>query len=87
MTPETQTAGVLDRLLDPVARCLTPEVARRLVDLRADDEPQARLDELADKANDGELTDAERDEYEAFVRTINFITMLQLKARALLNGD
>ena len=38
-TPETLT---LNQLLDPVSRCLTPEVARRLVELRAAPEPVGR---------------------------------------------
>jgi hypothetical protein len=81
--PET---GALDRILEPVSRCLTPEVAKHLVDLRADPQTQARIDELADKSNEGELTDAERAEYETYVRAIDFITILQLKARSLLES-
>ena len=75
---------VLDRLLDPLGRCLTPEVARRLVQLRADPEAQARIDELADKCNDGRLSPEERAEYETYVWAGNFIAILQAKARALL---
>ena len=75
---------VLDRLLDPVARSLTPETARALVALRADPETQARIDELADKCNEGRLTPAEREEYETAVQASTFIAILQAKARALL---
>lgn len=75
---------VFDRILDPVSRCLTPEVARRLVKLRADPDVQARIDELADKCNEGELTTAERAEYDAYVSAIDFIAILQAKARELL---
>lgn len=79
---------VLDRLLSPVGRCLTPEVARRLVALRADAEVQSRIDDLADRANEGELTDEERAEYEGYVRTIAFISRLQAQARRFLaEGD
>jgi hypothetical protein len=39
---------VLDRVLDPFTECLTPDVAERIVKLRADSQTQARLDELAD---------------------------------------
>ena len=45
----TTMTDTLDRLLDPVSRCLTPEVAQTLINLRADPSIQSRLDELADK--------------------------------------
>lgn len=81
---QTQETLTLDRLLDPVTRCLTPEVARRLVELRADPELQRRVDMLADKNTEDQLTPAEREEYELFVRTSRFIAILQAKARRLL---
>jgi hypothetical protein len=76
--------GVLHRLLDPLCDCLTPAMARRLVKFRADSETQARVDELADKCTEGELTPAERREYDAYVRAINLISILQSKARMVL---
>ena len=76
--------SVLDRLLDPIARCLTPESARALVALRADAVAQARIEELAEKCNDGQLTPEERREYETYVHVGNVITILQAKARLLL---
>jgi hypothetical protein len=82
--PTAPEAGALNRILEPVSRCLTPGVARQLVKLRADPETQARIDKLADKCNEGQLTKAERAEYETYVRAIDFLTILQLKARSLL---
>lgn len=76
--------NVLDRLLDPVARCLAPDGARRLVALRIDPATQRYLDDLAAKANEGELSPEERAEYAAFVEAIDFIAILQEKARTLL---
>jgi hypothetical protein len=58
----------LDRLVEPVVRTFTPEVARALVRLRADPEAQARIDELAEKCNEGRLSPEEREEYETSVR-------------------
>lgn len=80
----TANSAVLDCLLDPVTECFTPEVARRIAGLRAAPEVQARLDELADKCSDGTLTTDERGAYEAAVRAVNFIGVLQAKARAML---
>ena len=80
----TLDVPVLDRLLDPVGRILTPDVARDLVKLRFDRKAQARIDKLARKCNQGKLTDIERSEYETYVYAIDFIAILQAKARALL---
>ena len=78
------TAEILERVLDPLAECLTPEAAGRIVALRADPQTQARLDELADKANEGTLTDVERRDYEKFLATFHVITILQSRARRML---
>jgi hypothetical protein len=77
-------AAVLDQLLDPVSECFTPDVARRIAGLRAPPEVQERLDFLADKCIEGTLTPEERDAYEACVRAVNFIGVLQAKARTVL---
>jgi hypothetical protein len=71
-------------MLDPLAESLTPAPARVLVDFRADPDAQARIAELAEKCNEGQLTPAEREEYEAYVRAIDLISILQSKARRLL---
>jgi hypothetical protein len=57
------TAG-LARILDPVAQCFTPEVAKRVAELRADPAVQARIEELAEKCNEGTITPEEMAEYE-----------------------
>jgi hypothetical protein len=79
-----ESTAVLERLLDPVSRSLNIEAARKLVQLKADAETQARVDELARKCNEGELSSAERSEYETFVTAGNLIAILQAKARLIL---
>ena len=81
---KTLDAPVLDRLFDPLGRLLSPEVARKLADYRFDAKARARIDKLARKCNDGKLSDDERREYETYVQTIDFIAILQAKARAVL---
>jgi len=76
-------ASVLDQLLDPVGRLLTPEVARKLVNHRFDSKAQAHIDQLARKCNEGRLTDDEQREYETYVHAIHFLPIPQAKARAL----
>jgi hypothetical protein len=76
--------NVLDQILDPFAECLTPEVAQRVVAFRADARSQARIDELADKNTAGEISAEELAEYDTYIQAIDFITILQAKARARL---
>ena len=77
------TAAIhLDRFLEPFADCLSPDVAVKVADLRADEEMQARIDYLADRANEGLLTDEEREEYSGYLHAIDVLTALQAKARS-----
>ena len=78
--------SIISQLLDPITDCLTPEVARRIVQLRAGERLQSKVDELADKANAGTLSDPERSEYDQYVRFSQFITLLQTKARNRLDA-
>jgi hypothetical protein len=80
-------APVLDRLLDPLGKFLTPEVARKFVNYRFDAKSRAEIDRLARKCNEGELTDRERRKYETYVQAIDFIAILQAKARARLKSS
>ncbi len=74
----------LNRLLEPFADCLTPDVAAKVADLRADPVTQERIDYLADQSNEGLLTDQEREEYAGYLHAIDVIAVLQAKARAFL---
>ena len=74
----------LDRLLEPLTDVLTPEVAAALLELRADGELQAHIDELRQKANEGKLTRAEDAEYKYFVEAVDVISIIQAKARRFL---
>jgi hypothetical protein len=80
----------LDRLVDPLSQCLTPEAARRLIELRADPRLQARIDELGEKCNEGTFTATEQSEYARYVSFGTFVALLKSKARRLLansSGD
>ncbi len=79
-----QPVAVLDELFEPVSRCLTPDVARRIAGLRASPLLQETLDDLAEKSTAGTLTDEERQRYESYVRAINFMGILQAKARTVI---
>jgi hypothetical protein len=76
-----RTSNTPEQLGEPLVRTLTPDVTRALVELRADDEQQARMAELAEKANEGVLTPAERHEYETAIRFANYLAIVQAKTR------
>ncbi len=84
---QPSNSSVVDELLDPVGKCLTLEVAERMANLRATPRVQEKLDEFAEKSSEGILTADERSEYEACLRAINFISLLQMKARALISSS
>ena len=74
----------LDRFLEPVTDAFTPELAHRLVDLRADDDLQAEIEVLRHKANEGTLTPDEEAAYKDVVEAIDVISIIQSKARRFL---
>ena len=78
---------ILEEVFDPLGKCLTPEVATKLVAFRASSRLQARIEELAEKCSDGTLTSEERSVYDAYLRAINFLGVLQAKARRILAAD
>lgn len=76
----------LDGLLEPLSRCLDIESARRIADFQVDPPVQERIDTLAEDANEGSLSDRERDEYEAPIDAADFISILKLKAWLYLDS-
>ena len=79
-----ETTSTLDQFLDPIAECLTPEVAQRIADLRTSDRTKARLEDLRVKANESTLSDSERAEYEELVEGFDLFSILRAKAKAVL---
>ncbi len=75
---------ILSQLLEPVGQMMPVDFAQKLAAMRASPEVQARIDELADRCTDGELSDEERAEYQAYVDAIDVISILQAQARAVL---
>jgi hypothetical protein len=60
------------------------DLARALAELRAHENLQARVAELAEKCNEGQLTPDERSEYETYVQASTLVGILQAKARRFL---
>lgn len=78
------TAEILDRVLDPFTECLTLQAAQKIVDFRPDQETQSRIDDLAAKADRGQLSDDERATYQDYVEAFDLVAILKSKARSVL---
>ena len=65
-------------------KILNRDQVLQIVDFHADEELQRRIEELAEKANEGDLSDEERAEYEGYAAANRFIAVFQAKARKLL---
>ena len=59
-TPE---ATAFQRAVRPVLGLVLPEKAQAVLSFRSDPELQGRIEELAAKSTEGQLTEAERAEY------------------------
>jgi hypothetical protein len=78
------TSDFLHRYLEPVALALTPQSARAILAVKPMPTDVARIEELGRKANEGILSDEERDEYRAYVDAGDMIAILKAKARLTL---
>ena len=74
----------LERLLRPLRRELSAELAGALLRLKADTEVQSRYDELAGKNTEGALNAEEYAELESLVRANSILSLLKAEARAVL---
>jgi len=83
----TGSTTALERLLRPLSRHLSDELARALVNVQADEETQARYDELAEKNSLGHLTPDERVELESIVRANTLLGVLKAEAHAVLKKN
>lgn len=82
--PTGKDTSALERLLRPLSRTLTVELAHALVGIQADAETQDLYDELARKHTEGQLTPGELSELEAIVRANTLLGALKAEARAFL---
>lgn len=82
--PETEA---FDRGVRPVLQIVLPEKAKAVVNFRVDPKLQARIEELADKSTEGQLTEAEKAEYAGYVRANKFVAILQRQARQLVGSE
>ena len=67
----------------PLAEIVFPEMSQAVLGFRPAPELQARIEELAAKSTEGELSEAERSEYEGYVRANKFVAILKRLAREI----
>ena len=84
MNPNSVVLGVDDSLLESAARCLDADSVRALGALELEPAAMARLDLLAQKANEGQLTSDEAREYDRFIELGDIVATLRLKAERQL---
>jgi hypothetical protein len=78
--------SAFDRGIRPVMKIVLPEKAEEIVEFRADPELLARIEELARKSTEGDLSDPERAEYAGYARANKFVAILQRQAREMIKS-
>jgi hypothetical protein len=76
-----------DRATQAIFGILHPEQVHQIADYHADETLQERIAQLADKANEGELSDEERAEYEGYAQANRFVAVLQAQARRRISSQ
>ena len=75
---------LLSTYIEPLAEDLTREQAEKILAIKPAAKVIGRVQELADKANAGILTEQERAEYEYYIDVDDVIGVLKARARHLL---
>ena len=83
----TIDSRAFNRGTDPILQFITVDQAREIVDFRGDADLRQRIDQLDERANEGELTADEQAEYEGYVHANKFVAIFQAKARKLLSNS
>jgi hypothetical protein len=77
----------LAKLLAPLTDCFTAEVAERVISLEADEQVEAGIAELAEKANEGQLTDSQAAEYDACIQAMGMLSVIQARATTIVKDS
>lgn len=64
----------------------TPELAEHFVATQPKAELQARIAELAAKANEGELNAIEKSEYDTYIEAMDVIALMRVKSMQKVSG-
>jgi hypothetical protein len=72
------------RLMQTPGDELSPEAAQYLLSIRFGESDVHRMRHLAERSEDGELTDEERAEFDSYLHVGNLLAVIQSKARLAL---
>jgi hypothetical protein len=82
----TSEIEAFERGIRPVLQLVLPDKAKAVAGFRGDVELESRIEVLAAKSTEGQLTEAEREEYAGYVRANKFVAILQRQARELIGS-
>jgi hypothetical protein len=77
-------AVIWSRVIEPDNNGLSPDAARSILALTFSERDKARMNELAEKNQEGLLTPEERAELEGYVKVGDVLLLLHLKAQKSL---
>ena len=75
--------SAFQRGVSPLLQLLLPGKEELVMAASADQALRQRIDQLASKSTEGQLSDDERAEYEGYVRANKFIAVLRREAKRL----
>ena len=75
-----------DRSVRPLMEIVLRGKADAIIHFRPDPQLAVRIEELAQKSTEGELTDDERAEYAGYVRANKFVAILKRQAQHLTSS-
>jgi hypothetical protein len=76
--------AILSRLIAASSPDLSPAVAQAVLEMRFADSDQQRVDRLAAKSNQGDLSPEEAAEYDEYINAAELLTVWKAKARLAL---
>jgi len=79
----TSETSAFEQGIRPLMEIVLPDKRDAVIGFRADPQLQARIEELARKSTEGQLTEEERAEYSGFVRANKFVAILERQASRL----
>lgn len=80
----TNQTEILSRSFDLHGDRMSPDAAQFIMSIELDEQDRQRLDELAEKARQGSLSEAEETDLEEYRRAGRLMEMMKLKARMVL---
>lgn len=80
------TQAAFHRGVHPLLQILLPGKEEAVLAVQPDQALRDRIEQLAAKSTEDELTAEERDEYEGYVRANKFVATLRREARVMKSG-